>query len=197
MLTFSCHFCLETREDSGDDKDDDSDDEEEENYEVERILEKKGVGKKLRYLVKWKGWPEEDNTWEPVDNLTNAKDLIEAFEKNLKSAAVAKPKSSPPAARKEVENGQRCGRPEVADNSDDVHMCSFCFSMYVTNQALDDHYKRVHNTPKVDKSSSTPAPSKAKKSGRSLLFPQDCFKCGTALGSAKDLKNHVLTHFKR
>ena len=38
MLTFSCHFCLETREDSGDDKDDDSDDEEEENYEVDFYL---------------------------------------------------------------------------------------------------------------------------------------------------------------
>ena len=91
MLTFSCHFCLETREDSGDDKDDDSDDEEEENYEVERILEKKGVGKKLRYLVKWKGWPEEDNTWEPLENLDCRDKLLDFYNRRLETRKVASP----------------------------------------------------------------------------------------------------------
>ena len=91
-----------------DDEDEEEGEEEEDDYEVERILEKKGTGKRLRYLVKWIGWPEEDNTWEPVDNLTNAKDLITAFEDTLK-ATTSKPKgeeslSSP--TEEPVENGK-------------------------------------------------------------------------------------------
>ena len=44
-------------------------------YEVEKILDKKGN----KYLVKWKGY--NDPTWEPRRNLTNAKEAIEEFEK--------------------------------------------------------------------------------------------------------------------
>lgn len=39
-------------------------------YEIERIM---GVsGDKERYLVKWKGWGEEHNSWEPRENLNDA-----------------------------------------------------------------------------------------------------------------------------
>jgi len=38
-------------------------------YEVERIIDDRNVGKKKEYLVKWKGWGLEDCTWEPKDNL--------------------------------------------------------------------------------------------------------------------------------
>ena len=44
-------------------------------YEVEKILDKKGN----KYLVKWKGY--NDPTWEPRRNLTNAKEALEEFEK--------------------------------------------------------------------------------------------------------------------
>jgi hypothetical protein len=37
----------------------------------------------LYYLVKWKGYPAHDATWEPVDNLKNAKQAIKDFEKGL------------------------------------------------------------------------------------------------------------------
>ena len=44
--------------------------EEEEEYVVERIIRSKGKGKKKLYYVKWEGYDkEEDNTWEPADNL--------------------------------------------------------------------------------------------------------------------------------
>lgn len=31
------------------------------------------------YLVRWKGWPPEHDTWEPVKNMTGAADLINAY----------------------------------------------------------------------------------------------------------------------
>ena len=32
-------------------------------FEAEKIIEKRGRGKKEEVLVKWKGWPETFNSW--------------------------------------------------------------------------------------------------------------------------------------
>lgn len=32
------------------------------------------------YLVKWKGYPSSQNTWEPKKNLSHAADLLKAFD---------------------------------------------------------------------------------------------------------------------
>jgi len=55
--------------------------EEEEEWEVERILNKRKVRGKDKYLVCWKGFTAESNTWEGRENLENAKEAIEEFEK--------------------------------------------------------------------------------------------------------------------
>ena len=36
-----------------------------EHYEVEAVLDSKKQGRGTKYLVKWEGYPEADNTWEP------------------------------------------------------------------------------------------------------------------------------------
>ena len=36
---------------------------------------------KTKYLVKWKGYTVEENTWEGLENLKNARGKIEKFEK--------------------------------------------------------------------------------------------------------------------
>ena len=59
---------------------------EQEEWEVDRILEKQTVQGKLRYLVAWKGWPEEFNSWEPEEHLENAKALLEEFKRSQTGA---------------------------------------------------------------------------------------------------------------
>lgn len=65
-------------------------------FDVEAI-----VGKKMRYgkpfyRVKWEGYPESENTWEPVENLTDNLEQIENFE------AALEPKN--------IKQGKDCGR---------------------------------------------------------------------------------------
>lgn len=54
--------------------------EEEEEYEVQDILDKTVKNGKVLYYIKWKGFPLEDATWEPIDNLGNASKIIKNFE---------------------------------------------------------------------------------------------------------------------
>ena len=48
-------------------------------YEVEAILSSKGKGQRRRYLMKWKGYPNSENTWEPERNLESAKEILDAY----------------------------------------------------------------------------------------------------------------------
>lgn len=49
-------------------------------FMVERIIDKKRIGLHKFYLVKWTGYPDSQNTWEPVGNLSNVRDMIRAFD---------------------------------------------------------------------------------------------------------------------
>ena len=53
----------------------------EEEWEVERILNKRQVRGKNKYLVCWKGFIAESDTWEGRENLKNAKETIKEFER--------------------------------------------------------------------------------------------------------------------
>src|SRR5215471_18002340 len=51
----------------------------EDEYKVEEILDSCFYRRKLQYLIKWKGYPHEDNTWEPEQNLKNSPQVIQGF----------------------------------------------------------------------------------------------------------------------
>ena len=50
-------------------------------FEIEKILNKRTVRGKEKFLVRWKGYTAEEDTWENRENLENAKELVEEFER--------------------------------------------------------------------------------------------------------------------
>ena len=77
--------------------------EEEGVYTVQSIVSKRGGrgGKKVEYLVRWKGYGSDDDTWEPIDSLAeSAAEAIAAFEKKpAKRTAAATTKQPKPPSR--------------------------------------------------------------------------------------------------
>ena len=53
----------------------------EKEFEVEKIINKRTVRGKEKFLVRWKGYTAEEDTWENRENLENAKELVEEFER--------------------------------------------------------------------------------------------------------------------
>jgi len=52
-----------------------------EEWEVEKVLNKKKIRGVEKYLIWWKGFTAEEDTWERRENLKNAGELIEEFER--------------------------------------------------------------------------------------------------------------------
>ncbi|KAL2511583.1 Chromo domain-containing protein LHP1 [Abeliophyllum distichum] len=52
-------------------------------YEIEAVRRKRVRKGQVQYLIKWRGWPEAENTWEPLENLLQCSDVIDAFEESL------------------------------------------------------------------------------------------------------------------
>jgi hypothetical protein len=102
-------------------------------YTVERILQSKGAGKAKRFLVKWRGYDDEDdNTWEPAANLHP--ELIADFESGASTKASAATKASPGAAKKNASPstaaaGKRKAPPEEKEPPSMESICAELGSM--------------------------------------------------------------------
>ncbi|RZC53530.1 hypothetical protein C5167_012376 [Papaver somniferum] len=56
-------------------------------YEIEHVRRKRVRKGQAQYLIKWRGWPETANTWEPIENLQACVDVVDAFEESLQSGS--------------------------------------------------------------------------------------------------------------
>jgi hypothetical protein len=52
-------------------------------FEVESILASRGSGARAQYLVKWRGYPDWESTWQRASELAQAKDTVAEFEATL------------------------------------------------------------------------------------------------------------------
>ena len=50
-------------------------------YYVEKILDRRKVNDRLEYKIKWEGYPMNQSTWEPLENLRTAMELVEEYDK--------------------------------------------------------------------------------------------------------------------
>ena len=79
-------------------------------FEAEEVLDSKIMHKRLFYLVKWKGYPVSDNSWEPAPNLANAKDLVDSFHVKYPNKPSAPLTAPPPKVTKRKTRSARSGR---------------------------------------------------------------------------------------
>ncbi|KAK8712180.1 hypothetical protein V6N13_147427 [Hibiscus sabdariffa] len=75
----------EGKEENGEKKDEERSKLDDGFFEIEAIRRKRVRKGQLQYLIKWRGWPETANTWEPLENLQSCSDVIDVFEESLHS----------------------------------------------------------------------------------------------------------------
>ena len=82
-------------------------------YNVEKILDRrKSKNNKLLYKIKWEGYPMNQCTWEPLENLSTVSELVEEYDKSHpmkqnkkgsnKNNFLGKKKDLPPEETKEM-----------------------------------------------------------------------------------------------
>ncbi|KNF02919.1 hypothetical protein PSTG_03868 [Puccinia striiformis f. sp. tritici PST-78] len=59
----------------------------EEEWEVEEALNCRRKGRRRQFLISWKGYAPEENSWEPETNLTNCGKLLKNFQTKFPDAA--------------------------------------------------------------------------------------------------------------
>lgn len=90
------------------------DDEQEEEFTVEKIVDMRIKNGKREYLLKWRGYPDSENTWEPSANL-DCPELIEDFESKMKKKKEEKKRKSQAA---DDDGGSSKKKKKVAEEED-------------------------------------------------------------------------------
>ncbi|XP_031802775.1 chromodomain Y-like protein isoform X2 [Sarcophilus harrisii] len=152
----------------------------EELYEVERIVDKRKNKKgKTEYLVRWKGYDSEDDTWEPEQHLVNCEEYIHDFnrrhnEKQKESTLTRTNRTSPNNARKQISRSTNSSFPKTAPKS------------LVIGKDNDSKNNQLFNASQKFRKNTSPSLSSRKnmdlaKSGIKILVPKSPIKSRTAV----------------
>ena len=76
---------------------------------MEKILNKKKIRGVEKYLVRWKGFTAERDTWERIENLKNAEEAIKEFERKM-SVEVRRQEKIDMAEERDFRRGELPGK---------------------------------------------------------------------------------------
>ena len=80
-----------------------------EEWEVEKILNKKKIRGAEKYLVRWKGFTAEGDTWEKIENLKNTEEAMKEFEGRM-SAEVRRQEKIDMVEERDFRRGELPGK---------------------------------------------------------------------------------------
>ncbi|XP_026325309.1 chromobox protein homolog 3-like isoform X2 [Hyposmocoma kahamanoa] len=121
-------------------EEDNDEDGTEEEYEVEKVIDSKKIKGKLHYLIRWKGYTAESDTWEP-ENTLSCPELINKFidekenSKTKESKSPGRKVNKRKVAKKEAKSNKRPKTEWDSQNADSA-------AEYEVDRILEVHHKK-------------------------------------------------------
>ena len=85
-------------------------------YEVEKIKDRRIIGGRREYLIKWKGYSDNESTWEPLSHLRFILDIVEEFDNQYDNKKIKKNSKEKNKNKQLVGKKRDKSKKEMSDN---------------------------------------------------------------------------------